>query len=428
MFSYTQLLQLEGHEEGGYFGLFYKSPDKISPLPSRYKNNTEEKKGVERSAGSSIYYLLEKEGFSAWHRLLSDEIWHYYDGGSPIDIHVIDSNGKLTTHTLGNPGITKNAVFQVIVKAGDWFAAEVRDKSSFGLVGCTVSPGFEYYDFELAEKYRDELVQQHPNLADIFDKFIKPNPIRFCDKKPSNHDINLPLTKLSASQYIEKLRLTRHPEGGYFGEVYRAKDMVLPLETRYKNNNIKDSSESNQQVLSQYTAGTSIYYLLSKHDFSAWHRLKSDEIWHYYDGGSPIDLHVIDQNGNLKTHVLGNPRTTKEAVFQVVIRAGDWFAAEVRDKSTFSLVGCTVSPGFEFSDFELAKRNELILQYPQHTGIINQLTRVAPSACSQSWSSKKAIAGYATVALLAGFGIYSLLNENSIISTCFDNVKNKLIL
>src|SRR3990167_4589250 len=170
MLNYVEMLKLESHEEGGYFGLYYQSPNKVMPLSSRYKNDATEQR-IERHAGSSIYFLLEKQGFSAWHRLKSDEIWHYYAGSSPIDIYIIDDNGRLKIYTLGHPNIIENALFQVVVKAGVWFAAKVRDKNSFGLVGCTVSPGFEYHDFELAE--RNSLIEKYPSFKENIVKFTR---------------------------------------------------------------------------------------------------------------------------------------------------------------------------------------------------------------------------------------------------------------
>lgn len=389
MTNYITMLKLEGHEEGGYFGLFYKSKDEVIISNDRYRTK-DSVAPIKRNAGSSIYFLLEKNGFSAWHRLTSDEIWHYYDGGSPIDIHVIDNDGKLTTYTLGNPSITENASFQVVVKAGVWFAAEVRDKSSFGLVGCTVSPAFEYYDFELAEAHQDQLIQQYPELMTMIKKFIKPNLVNAKSNYLHDHSVIPNATRLSAKDYISKFKLESHQEGGYFSINYKAKDTVLPLNPRYQN-----TANSQDSLQPQRAAGSSIYFLLEKQDFSAWHKLNSDEIWHYYDGASPLDIHVIDQNGNLKTYILGNPRNTKDASFQVVISAGDWFAAEVRDKSSFSLIGCTVAPGFEYCDFELANRKNLAAQFPQHVDVINKLTRLTPANSQSPYGKTSAIMGYA---------------------------------
>lgn len=182
MKNWIELLKLERHVEGGYFGIFYKSTDSVATLDDRYnkqhlmvKNASAElpqdKEKIERHAGSSIYFLLEKEDFSAWHQLNSDEIWHFYDGGSPIDIYIIDQHGHLTIQTLGNPILSEGASFQVIIRAGDWFAAEIRDKSSFALMGCTVSPGFEYCDFILAD--RDILTYQYPEHTLIINKLTR---------------------------------------------------------------------------------------------------------------------------------------------------------------------------------------------------------------------------------------------------------------
>jgi len=384
MSIYIDLLKLEGHEEGGYFAIFYKSSDKVVPLNDRYSQiesgqNIEKHQYVERNASSSIYFLLEKQGFSAWHRLKSDEIWHYYDGGSPIDIHVIDHDGQLKLYTLGNPSLIEDAAFQIVIKAGVWFAAEVRDKSSFGLMGCTVSPAFEYHDFELAKLYRDQLIKLYPELINIIDRLIKPQ-VMSSSYQTNDHVIALSKSKFSADDYIKKLKLEKHQEGGFFSLNYKSTDVVVPLDSRYRNSG-RERDEPHR------FAGSSIYYLLDKDDFSAWHRLKSDEIWHYYDGGSPIDIHVIDHDGQLKTYGLGNPLLNKNASFQVIIKAGVWFAAEVHDKESFGLIGCTVSPAFEYGDFVLVNRKNLVLQYPEHEIIINKFTRIELSS-DDSWAHK----------------------------------------
>ncbi|MGQ3888337.1 cupin domain-containing protein [Legionella sp. CNM-1927-20] len=388
--NYIKLLNLESHQEGGYFGLFYKSSDKIIPFDERYQtiksdNKTQGSIITERNAGSSIYFLLEKEEFSAWHRLKSDEIWHYYDGGSPIDIYVIDQDGLLKTYTLGNPGIVADASFQIVIKAGEWFAAEVRDKTSFGLVGCSVSPAFEYEDFELAQSHREELIELCSTIPTyIINKFINPNINKSNDNR-QDHNVPFARNRLTAKEYIQKLKLERHQEGGYFCETYASRDIVMPQHVRYKD----ESTEVYRK------ASTAIYFLLDKQEFSAWHCLKSDEIWHYYDGGSPIDIYIIDNEGQLVTRTLGNPLLTEGASFQVIIEAGLWFAAEVRDKTSFGLIGCIVSPGFEYSDFSLAERDQLAEKYPEHTFIINKLTRVSQIKHSEL-AARKTLGFYAS--------------------------------
>lgn len=168
------------------------------------------------------------------------------------------------------------------------------------------------------------------------------------------------MAQLSAKDYIAKLGLIPHEEGGYFIEIYKSKDQVKPLNPRY-GNDIRN-------------AGTSIFYLLEKGNFSAWHILKSDELWHFYDGSS-VKIYTITSSGKLITHILGNPSYHASAAFQIVISAGNWFAAELIDKSSFCLVGCTVAPGFDYQDFKLGDRKNLIAQYLQHKDIIEKFSR-----------------------------------------------------
>ena len=174
---------------------------------------------------------------------------------------------------------------------------------------------------------------------------------------------------------IEKLKLQPHPEGGFFAETYRATDTVKPNAEHF------DGAEK--------ASATSIYFLLETHNFSAFHRIKSDEQWHFYEG-SPVEIRIIDrQTGELTTHVLGNPVTTPGASFQVVVPARSWFAASIQGDQPYSLVGCTVSPGFEFQDFELADRAALQREHPQHQTIIEQYTRIAADAAPSAAKEKE---------------------------------------
>ena len=161
------------------------------------------------------------------------------------------------------------------------------------------------------------------------------------------------------AQYLkERLDLSELPgEGGYYKETYRSdKTIILPSET--------DGERS---------ISTSIYYLLDGTQFSAFHRLKSDEIWHFYIGSS-ITLYIINKMENLSEVKLGS-NIEKGELFQIQIRAESWFAATVNDISSYALIGCTVSPGFDYLDFELGDRKKLIERYPQHKSIIEKLTR-----------------------------------------------------
>lgn len=170
----------------------------------------------------------------------------------------------------------------------------------------------------------------------------------------------------TVAQLIKKYDLKPHPEGGYFAAIYKSNDEVKSIDS----NRYNDESRS---------AGTSIYYLLNQNDYSAWHSLKSDELWHFYKG-SPINIHVIDNSGKLITYLLGDPLKIQGATFQVCIKAGFYFAAENVDKDSYSLVGCTVSPGFEYTDFRLADKTILIRAFPQHKEIIARLASLSINA------------------------------------------------
>ena len=135
--DYIQHLQLILHPEGGYYKETYRSPLEISV----------EGFDDERSISTSIYFLLEKGQESALHRIKSDEIWFYQDGDS-IEIIELDENNIEIITCLGK-NITQGDVLQFVVKAGRWFGSRLKPESSFCLVACQVSPGFDFRDFEL---------------------------------------------------------------------------------------------------------------------------------------------------------------------------------------------------------------------------------------------------------------------------------------
>jgi predicted cupin superfamily sugar epimerase len=111
---------------------------------------------------------------------------------------------------------------------------------------------------------------------------------------------------------------------------------------------------------------------LPGNQFSSFHSIRSDEIWHFYLGSS-VTLHIIKEDGRLDEIRLGF-KADKSELFQVVINANSWFAASVNDTGSYSLMGCTVAPGFDFRDWTLASRNELSIKYPQHKEIIKKYT------------------------------------------------------
>ena len=160
-----------------------------------------------------------------------------------------------------------------------------------------------------------------------------------------------------AIYYIKKLQLGKHPEGGYFKEIYRA-DEMFSIDAPKKN--------------FKRNVSTSIYFLLAGTQVSKFHRLQSDELWHFYDG-TAIKVYIIDAKGELTETVLGR-KTENGEVFQTVIKKNTWFASEVLNKKSFALIGCTVSPGFDFSDFELADRKSLTQEFPKQEDLILKFT------------------------------------------------------
>jgi len=163
----------------------------------------------------------------------------------------------------------------------------------------------------------------------------------------------------TAKYWIEKFNLLKHPEGGYFKEIYRSDEIVKKLHLP-------------QGFSGDRNFSTSIYFLLDKTDFSAFHKIKSDEQWHFYAGTS-LSIFVISPSGDMETILLGN-NFDKGEMFTAVIKKDHWFAAKPNDKNFYSLVGCTVAPGFDFNDFTLAKRDDLLKEFPQHSKVINEMT------------------------------------------------------
>ncbi|GAB4312676.1 MAG: hypothetical protein Kow00127_03350 [Bacteroidales bacterium] len=162
-----------------------------------------------------------------------------------------------------------------------------------------------------------------------------------------------------AAQLIRILGLKKHPEGGWYRETYRSAETI-----------------SVKHLPGRYTSfrnmATAIYYLLESGDFSAFHRIKSDEIWNYYSG-SPIRITLLKE-GKIAELILG-PDLLNGELFQVVIPKNTWFAAEPVNDEGYSLAGCIVAPGFDFEDFEMADRTVMLKLYPGLSKTILRLTR-----------------------------------------------------
>jgi predicted cupin superfamily sugar epimerase len=159
--------------------------------------------------------------------------------------------------------------------------------------------------------------------------------------------------------WIDKLELQAHPEGGFFKETYRSSESISE----------KDLPE---RFDADRNFSTSIYFLLAENNISAFHRIKQDELWHFHYGSS-LTIHMISPSGDYTTQKLGLDIDHAESP-QVIVPAEYYFAAEVNDKSTYVLSGCTVAPGFDFADFEMPDYQELIINFPEHESIISKLT------------------------------------------------------
>lgn len=157
----------------------------------------------------------------------------------------------------------------------------------------------------------------------------------------------------NANDWIDALALEAHPEGGYFREMYRSGEVIAQ-------DGLPDRFEGDRSF------STAIYFLLTENIFSSLHRIQSDELW-FFHAGSDLNVHVIDALGDYRCLTIG-----PNGPFQVVVPAGCWFGAQV--DSDYALVSCTVAPGFDFSDFELAERAALLEQFPQHSDLIVRLT------------------------------------------------------
>ncbi|MBN2414817.1 cupin domain-containing protein [bacterium] len=164
----------------------------------------------------------------------------------------------------------------------------------------------------------------------------------------------------SAEYWMERLRLAPHPEGGWFRETYRSREVIAEsaLPSRFRG---------------ERTFATGIYFLLQKGEFSAFHSINQDETWHFYDGGA-LTLHVLDPEGDYRRYSLGLSGAGSPSP-QITIPSGWLFAAET-EEHTYTLAGCTVAPGFEFADFHMPARDELTRRFPQHREIITRFTRV----------------------------------------------------
>lgn len=161
----------------------------------------------------------------------------------------------------------------------------------------------------------------------------------------------------SADEVIERLGLLAHPEGGFYAETFRAKALPFELPGR-----------------GARSASTAIYFLLRAQDFSALHVVTSDEVWHHYLGDT-LELHCFDTAGQHRQVRLGTAIEQGERPQHVVEQHELQAARVLPGRYGFALCGCTVAPGFDFADFRMPGRVELLKQLPQHAELVTALTR-----------------------------------------------------
>jgi len=159
---------------------------------------------------------------------------------------------------------------------------------------------------------------------------------------------------MNGKEIVERLGLQEHPEGGFYKETYRSNQTIETDKNVYRN------------------ISTAIYFLLENENKSLFHRIKSDELWFFHQGEA-LEI-VFIKEGVLNTIILGNNLENGEVV-QTTIPANTWFASRVKNLKGYSFVSCTVAPGFDFADFELAKREDLINEFPNLKETIEKFTK-----------------------------------------------------
>jgi predicted cupin superfamily sugar epimerase len=165
---------------------------------------------------------------------------------------------------------------------------------------------------------------------------------------------------ITSTDWIQALGLIPHPEGGYYREFYRSSHVL-------------SESSLPEGFRGERDLGSVIHYMLTKNDFSAFHRLRSDEIWHFHHGSAFL-IHIISPEGDYRRLKLGLDVHVGE-VPCIAIPAGSFFGAEVAEENSYALASCTVMPGFSFEDFQMPSRDKLLAKFPKLFSEIMHLTR-----------------------------------------------------
>jgi predicted cupin superfamily sugar epimerase len=169
---------------------------------------------------------------------------------------------------------------------------------------------------------------------------------------------------MTADEVKKMLGLAPHPcEGGWYVRTYESGEMLA-----------SSAFAAGRYAGARHT-GTAIYYLLEPGTFSEMHRLRSDEIFHFY-AGDPVEMLQLHEDGSGDVARIGNNLVAGERP-QVVVPRGVWQGSRLVPEGEWALLGCTVSPGFEFDDYETGVREELCIGWPAFSQLICQLTRLA---------------------------------------------------
>ncbi|MFH1652950.1 MAG: cupin domain-containing protein [Pseudomonadota bacterium] len=185
------------------------------------------------------------------------------------------------------------------------------------------------------------------------------------------------IMNMKAADLIELLGLTPLPEeGGFYKETYRASGEIPQSELK--------GHEGSRNY------STAIYYLITPTEFSALHKLPQDEVFHFYLG-DPVEMIQIDENGKLKTIIMGQDIKNSQQL-QVIAPGNAWQGTRLVEGGSWALLGTTVAPGFDFKDFQVSSRRELIEKYPTHEKKIVEFTRYSESTRSPIPSLSEAVA------------------------------------
>jgi predicted cupin superfamily sugar epimerase len=157
----------------------------------------------------------------------------------------------------------------------------------------------------------------------------------------------------NAAFWIKHLQLIQHPTAGHYKVVYESPETLMNKENQPRR------------------AHSSIYYLLESHEIGYWRCIKSDETFHFY-AGSDLTLHLIKKDGTVRQVKMGNLSEDASAKFQFTVPANTWFALEVTQKNSYSLVACSVTPGFDYYDYNILDKKYMLSIFPQHAAMIHQ--------------------------------------------------------